>query len=41
MSEKWNLSDICTSLDEALGVSKKRYCGVSSFGKSLREKLPR
>lgn len=39
MSEKWNLSDIFTSLDEAIGVGKKALSGCEQFRKDYEGKV--
>lgn len=39
MSEKWNLSDIFDSLDEAISVSKKALSGCQQFRKTYEGKV--
>ena len=39
MSEKWDLSDVCSSLDEAIGVSKKALARCQGFRKEYEGKI--
>ena len=39
MSEKWDLSDVCSSLDEAIGVGKKVLARCQGFRKEYEGKI--